>query len=140
MERRAKSSLYLRYIHHHRKSLVLLARTLVEDSRLLILDEPDSALDLPNRYGIMGRIAGLVKGQARAGILSLHDPSLALHFCQQLVLLKEGRLVGRIRPALDALPEMEAALRQIYGPVTLTEWGGGRRRRLSLLWGQEEAF
>lgn len=120
------------------KALVMLARTLVEDSCLLVLDEPDSALDLPNRYKIMSRIAKLVKEEARAGLLSLHDPLLALHFCHHLVLMKEGRLVGRICPAIDPLEKMEAALRQIYGPVTLAECTDrDNRRRLVLLWEQE---
>ena len=35
------------------KQLVFLARTLIEDTSLLLLDEPDSALDLQNRYQIM---------------------------------------------------------------------------------------
>ncbi len=121
------------------KALVLLARTLVEDSRLLILDEPDSALDLPNRYGFLSRIAGLIKERESGGILSLHDPQLALHFCHQLILMKEGRLVGRICPEVDPLPEMEAALGQIYGPVTLVECAGrDKRRRLALLWEQQK--
>lgn len=106
------------------KQLVILARTLVEDSRLLLLDEPDSALDIPNRYGIMHIIAQIVKGQPRAGILSLHDPMLALEFCDQLVLIKNGRRIGSIFPALDSLEAMEHALEQIYGPVTLAECAG----------------
>ncbi len=102
----------------------ILARTLVENSRLLLLGEPDSALDIPNRYGIMHIIAQIVKGQPRAGILSLHDPMLALEFCDQLVLIKNGRRIGSIFPALDSLEAMEHALEQIYGPVTLAECAG----------------
>lgn len=114
------------------KQLVILARTLVEDSRLLLLDKPDSALDIPNRYGIMNTISRMVKGQSRAGILSLHDPMLALEFCDQLVLIKKGHCIGSIFPAADSIERMEHALGQIYGPVTLAECAGkdGRMRRI----------
>ena len=123
------------------KQLVMLARTLIEDAGLLILDEPDSALDLANRYSIMERMQAFVKGSSRAGILSLHDPQLALELCDQLVLIRDGRCVGRLHPASDPLPRMEEALEQIYGPVTLAECldRQGRKRRV-LLWEREGAY
>lgn len=127
-----------RSLSEGQKGLVILARTLVEDTRLLLLDEPDSALDFPNRYAIMEKIAGMVKGQAKAGILSLHDPALAMAFCDRMILLKEGRCIGQLCPGSDGIPEMEAALRQIYGPVRLAVCGSKKSRgRLVLLWDQE---
>ena len=126
-----------RSLSEGQKGLVILARTLVEDARLLLLDEPDSALDFPNRYAIMEKIAGMVKGHAKAGILSLHDPALAMTFCDKMILLKEGRCIGQLRSGMDAIPEMEAALRQIYGPVSLMACSGKTREHLVLLWDQE---
>ena len=38
------------------KQLCILARTLIEDSALLLLDEPDSALDFSNRHMLMKHI------------------------------------------------------------------------------------
>lgn len=116
------------------KRLVLLARLSVEDARLLVLDEPDGALDFPNRYGMIKKIAGLVRGQKRAAILSLHDPMLALEFCSQIILLKDGRVTGIINPMRDRICEMEEALREIYGPLTLAVCSGkDGRKRLVLL-------
>lgn len=123
------------------KQLAMLARTLLEDSRLLILDEPDSALDIPNRCRLMERLRALVREGRRAGLLSLHDPQLALEFCDQLLLIRAGRCVGRLCPGHDPLPVMEEALAQIYGPITLAECVDRRgRKRLILLWEQEEVF
>lgn len=126
-----------RSLSEGQKGLVILARTLVEDARLLLMDEPDSALDFPNRYAIMEKIAGMVKGYAKAGILSLHDPALAMTFCDKMILLKEGRCIGQLRPRIDGIPEMEAALRQIYGPVSLIACKRKKREHLVLLWDQE---
>lgn len=119
------------------KRLVLLARLLVEDARLLVLDEPDGALDFPNRYGMMKMIADMVRGQAKAAVLSLHDPVLAMEFCDQLILLKDGRCIGQLHPARDRVSEMEKALQTIYGPLTLAECSGkDGRKRLVFLWEQ----
>lgn len=121
------------------KRLALLARLLVEDARLLVLDEPDGALDFPNRYGMMKMLADMVRGQAKAAVLSLHDPMLAMEFCDQVILLKDGCCIGRLYPARDSVTGMEEALRAIFGPLTLGECRGksGEKRRV-ILWEQEE--
>ena len=74
------------------KQLVILARLLVEDSALLLLDEPDSALDFQNRYAILWQLKKLTEERQRCALLCLHDPILALEFCQQLILLKDGNI------------------------------------------------
>jgi len=43
------------------QQLVILARTLIEDTSLLLFDEPDSSLDLGNKYRMMGLIADIVQ-------------------------------------------------------------------------------
>lgn len=117
------------------KQLVLLARTLIEDTQLLLLDEPDSALDLPNRYRIMSQIRALVEGTEKAGLLCLHDPMLALEFCDQLLLMQSGCILQSVHPKKDLPQELENALRQIYGPLEVECCKDGRdRRRLVLLW------
>lgn len=103
------------------KQLVYLARTLIEGSNLLLLDEPDSALDFQNRYLILRRLKQLVKEKEKCALLSLHDPQLALEFCEHLILLKEGKVFAELYPQTDDVSSMETALRQIYGPVQLEQ-------------------
>ena len=43
------------------QQLVILARTLIEDTSLLLFDAPDSSLDLGNKYRMMGLIADIVQ-------------------------------------------------------------------------------
>lgn len=119
------------------KQLVMLARTLIEDSLLLLLDEPDSALDFHNRYTIMNEIKSIVT-EDKAALMCLHDPQLALEFCDQLVLIKDGRVIKNIFPMQTAVNEMESALREIYGPLTLSlvkDRGG--KEHFTLLWENE---
>lgn len=108
------------------KQLCILARTLVSGGKLLALDEPESALDIRRRYEMADIIRSWV-GRDRCALLTLHDPTLALECCDQLVLLHEGRVAAVLHPKTDSLGFMEGALSQIYGSVSLrrcTDKGG----------------
>ncbi len=120
------------------KQLVLLARTMVEDSSLLVLDEPDSALDFQNRHMILKKIKEMMRKHEKATLLCLHDPTLALAFCNQLLLIKDGVCIQVLRPETDSVEDMENALKEIYGSVSLKEWLDRKgNRRLTLLWEDE---
>lgn len=101
------------------KQLCILARTLVSGAGLLLLDEPESALDLPHRYRMMELLGRWAAQGQRGAVVALHDPALALACCDQLVLLRAGRVCGLLRPEQTPPAQMEAALCQIYGRVTL---------------------
>lgn len=124
------------------KQLCVLARAMVEDASLLLLDEPESSLDFPHRRRMMKLLTGMVSGRApggdgtcpeKAGLVALHDPALALEFCRRLVLMKDGVCAAVLRPTEDGIPDMEAALSEIYGPVRLADLGENGRRRLAML-------
>ena len=101
------------------KQLCILARTAVEDSRLLLLDEPESALDFFHRHQMMRLLSGLAAGSGKAALVTLHDPALALEYCGRLVLLRDGVCSSVLHPASDSVSRMEQALSEIYGPVRL---------------------
>lgn len=103
------------------KQLALLARTMIEDTKLLILDEPDSALDFQNRYKILNVLKQMTKSEEKAGILCIHDPETALEFCHQIIVMKDGDMIDILHPQTDTLQRMENALRKIYGNVTLNK-------------------
>lgn len=100
------------------KQLCILARTLVGGSRLLLLDEPESALDIRHRTKMLTLLRQLT-AEGRCAVLTLHDPNLALEGCDDLILLDGGRVSGVLHPKIDPLSRMEEALSKIYGPVTL---------------------
>ena len=104
------------------QQLVILARTLIEDTSLLLFDEPDSSLDLGNKYRMIQRIRELVCGNpVKTALICLHDPVLALTCCDTLMLLKDGHLIRILRPETDSIKDMELAFTEIYGPVNLLE-------------------
>lgn len=101
------------------KQLTILARTLLSESRLLLLDEPESALDLRFRYRMLGVIRKWVRQDGRFALAALHDPTLALNSCDELLLLKDGQSIGLLCPATDSIGQMEEKLSEIYGRVSL---------------------
>ena len=109
------------YLHlsEGQKQLCILARTLVTDSQLLLLDEPESALDFRFRHRMLSLLQDYVSGQARAALVTLHDPTLALNYCDRLLLLSEGSVLGILNPKTDDLDKMEQLLRVIYGSISL---------------------
>ncbi len=109
------------YLHlsEGQKQLCILARTLVSDSRLLLLDEPESALDFRFRHQMLSLLRSWVAEGNRSAAVTLHDPTLALNFCDRLLLLSDGGILGIIEPKTDALDKMEQMLNHVYGDISL---------------------
>lgn len=109
------------YLHlsEGQKQLCILARTLVSGSRLLLLDEPESALDFRFRHQMLALLRQWVASGKRGAVVTLHDPILALNACDRLLLLDRGGVLGMIEPQAMPLAEMELLLSQVYGPVSL---------------------
>ena len=96
------------------RQLVQLARVAVQGAPVLLLDEPNSALDFPNTHQFFRTLTGLLAGGERCALVVLHDPALALRWCGRLLLLEEGRLVGELRPGETGLREVQSALGRLY--------------------------
>ncbi len=111
----------MNYLHlsEGQKQLCILARTLVADSKLLLLDEPESALDFRYRYRMLEILRKWIGREEKAAIVTLHDPSLALNYCDQLLLLSDGEVLGTIYPQSDPFDKMEQMLSKVYGPISL---------------------
>ena len=82
-----------------------IARSLANDPRLLIADEPTGQLDSVNAEAMMSLIAALVHQRGVAAIVSTHDPKMAAH-ADRIIEIHDGR-VGRRRGrhASDAEPD-----------------------------------
>ncbi len=82
---------------------VLLARTLAQQPRVLLLDEPTTSLDLKHQLSMMTVVRGEV-GNGLGAVAVMHDLSLAARFCDRLMLLDSGRVVveGSPREVLTA--------------------------------------
>ncbi len=72
----------------------MLARALVQEPKVMLLDEPTSSLDPRSQHEVMSLVRGIAKEKGIAVLVVLHDINLALHFADKLFLMKDGR--GRI--------------------------------------------
>ncbi|MGD6808460.1 MAG: ABC transporter ATP-binding protein [Candidatus Bathyarchaeia archaeon] len=70
--------------------LVQIARVLVQQPRVILLDEPTSSLDLSNQHMIMHLIRNIVKKNHMAAIMVIHDLNLAIRHSDKFVLMKDG--------------------------------------------------
>ncbi len=76
---------------------VVLARALVQQPEILLLDEPTSHLDLHHQYAIMELLRKL--NAERLSIITVnHDLNLASLYCQRLVLMHEGTIFSEGSP------------------------------------------
>lgn len=69
--------------------MVLLARALVKGPRLLVLDEPESNLDIKNQEKILRTIKNLSKERKISAIINTHSPQNALRLADKVLLLEK---------------------------------------------------
>lgn len=73
---------------------VMLAKALVSQPQLIILDEPTNHLDIKYKVELMET---LKKFNALC-LISLHDLEMAVKFCDEIIILKEGKLIHQGQP------------------------------------------
>jgi len=74
------------------KQLVLAARALTQEPRLLLLDEPTSHLDLSNKYRLI-QILKTLKEKGTTILMTTHEPELALAVGDEAILMEKGRVL-----------------------------------------------
>ena len=77
---------------------VWLAMLIAQDARLLLLDEPISALDIAHQLDVLTLVHRLSTGKGVAVIVVIHEINMAARFCDEMIALKGGRMIARGRP------------------------------------------
>lgn len=79
------------------RQMVLIARAIAQETKLIFLDEPTSALDFSNQM----RIWTLLRKVAEQGITILacsHDPNHVTWFCDKVVVMNNNGIIGQGAP------------------------------------------
>lgn len=106
------------------KQLVIIARAIIQDTSVLLLDEPDSAMDFVVRHTILGNIKQLITHHNKMALITMHDPNFALAYCDNIFLMRDGVLLETIRMQYDEPTEIQRKLRLIYGEIDVIEHKG----------------
>ncbi len=91
-----------------------LARALVNDPRLLLLDEPTTGLDPQARHLMWERLQVLLQ-QGKSILLTTHFMDEAERLCSRLLVLDHGRKIAEGRPRELIAQHLEPDVVEVYG-------------------------
>jgi iron complex transport system ATP-binding protein len=80
------------------KQRVLIASALAQEPKILLLDEPTTALDLHHQIAIYQILKEQQKNHDLTVIIVTHDINLAAQYCDRMVLLYQGKIISDGKP------------------------------------------
>ncbi|MGA0556696.1 ABC transporter ATP-binding protein [Larkinella sp. VNQ87] len=101
------------------KQRAAIARAIAEKPAALLLDEPFSHLDLPNRELIRGMLLDLVRNEKTACLFVTHDSTDALSISNRIGILQDGQLIQMGAPVEVYRRPYNAYVAQMTGPANL---------------------
>ncbi len=104
------------------QQLVLVARALAQQTKILLMDEPTASLDYGNQLKVLDKVADLTK-DGYTILLSCHNPQQSLLYAERIVALHDGVIAADGHPETVLNADL---LRMIYGVNTRfvhTEYG-----------------
>ena len=72
---------------------IMIARALAQDTPIILLDEPTSFLDMPNRYELCTLLAQLAHDEGKCILFSTHELDIAMSLADAIALIDPPRLV-----------------------------------------------
>ncbi|QTN32803.1 ATP-binding cassette domain-containing protein [Akkermansiaceae bacterium] len=103
------------------KRRFLIARALVHDPEILVLDEPSTALDFGGRLAVLERLRGIAANTGNI-VLVTHDPGEILPEIERVILLREGRILADGKKKAVVTP---GNLGRLYGMRLRLSWPNG---------------
>ena len=90
---------------------VQIARAIVQEPKVLILDEPTNNLDITNQHNTMHMIEDAVRSRGMCTIMTMHDINLAIHYSDLFLFLSQGKMVayGGVEVITEEL------IKEVYG-------------------------
>jgi iron complex transport system ATP-binding protein len=106
------------------RRLLVLARALLQDPRILMLDEPTAFLDLKHQVDVLSRIKARVK-KGLAALAVVHDVNHAVAFADKVLLVKDGAVLAHGPP--EATLNVPVLERLFDLPITSATAADGQR-------------
>ena len=77
---------------------VFIARSIAQKTDILLLDEPIAHLDLQHQLHLLNLLKTININEKKTIIIILHDLNLAAQFCEQIILMKYGKIFYQGKP------------------------------------------
>ena len=71
---------------------VTIARALVQEPKIMLLDEPTSNLDLHNQVEILQMMKWVTRKHGMAVVMTMHDLNMAIRFMDRFIFMKNGAI------------------------------------------------
>ena len=108
---------------------IAIARALITRPRLIVADEPVSALDVSVQAQVLNLMQDLQQQFGITYMLISHDLAVVNHLCDEVVVLYQGRIVERGSPAELFRNAQHPYTRSLVGAVPQVQPGRARARR-----------
>src|SRR5213083_1204818 len=104
---------HIRTLSGGMKRRLMLARALLNEPALLVLDEPTTGLDPQARRLVWERVRALKRGGTTI-LLTTHYMEEAAQLCDRLIIMDEGRIIAEGRPADLVAAHVGADVVEVY--------------------------
>ncbi|MDD2546287.1 MAG: ATP-binding cassette domain-containing protein [Burkholderiaceae bacterium] len=108
---------------------IALARALITRPRLIVADEPVSALDVSVQAQVLNLLQSLQEACGVTYLLISHDLAVVQHLCDDVLVLYQGRIVERGSPATLFHQPQHPYTQSLVAAVPQIQPGHARRRR-----------
>ncbi|MCK5933384.1 MAG: ABC transporter ATP-binding protein [Fulvimarina manganoxydans] len=115
-----------------------IAMILAQDAGIVLMDEPVNHLDMTYQYATMSLVKDLTRDHGKTVITVLHDLNLTLAFADDVVMMREGRIVaaGPVRETVTpetvrAVFDLDADIFERDGRLVCLPRMDARRRTLA---------
>jgi len=125
----SKANVNIRTLSGGMKRRLILARALINDPELLILDEPTTGLDPQARHLIWDGLRQLLS-QGKTILLTTHFMDEAERLCNRLAVIDHGRMIASESPRALIAAHVEPEVVEVYGDAARS-WAEGEGRRLA---------
>ena len=97
---------------------VCLARAIVQQPVLMLLDEPTASLDLYNQLEILRLLRTIVDGHRMSALVTMHDLNTAFRYADRFLFLKDGGILADVGRK-EITPEI---VEKAYGVPVELHW------------------
>lgn len=88
------------------RQMVLFAQVLMRNARMMLLDEPVSALDLHHQIAMLDLVREQTRARGLVTVIVLHDLNLACQYADNLLIFSHGRLQASGAPLAVITPQL----------------------------------